>query len=162
MPDIIVNTSPLQYLFQLGKIELLHTIYGDILVPFNVKEEIDAGRILQINLPNIENYSWMKIVKSSNIGLISFPSILGKGEKEGIAVTLERPGSTFILDDMNARKFATVLGIKITGTLGILLKAKEQKYLSSIRPYLDKMIELGFRIHPNTYQSMLELANEKE
>ncbi len=161
MPEIIVNTSPLQYLYQLGQVDLLKNLYRQILVPFHVKEEIDAGRKLHVELPIIENYPWMKIIKSSNIGLIAFPSILGKGEKEGMAIALEYPESTFILDDLNARKFATALGIKITGTLGILLKAKEQMHLTSISPYLDKLTQLGFRIHPNTYENMLEIAKEK-
>ncbi len=161
MPEVIVNTSPIQYLYQLGQIELLQILYGDILLPFYVKEEIDTGLEYHLELPIIEKYSWMKITKSSNLGLIAFPSILGKGEKECIAIALENQQSTVVLDDLNARKFAKALGIKITGTLGLLLKAKEEKHLTSIRPCLDKLIQLGFRIHPNTYKDMLSLSQEK-
>ncbi|MBK6605249.1 MAG: DUF3368 domain-containing protein [Leptospiraceae bacterium] len=125
-----------------------------------MKEEIDAGRKHHLELPIIENYSWMKITKSSNIGLISFPSILGKGEKECIAIALENPQSTIILDDWNARKFALALEIQVTGTFGILLKAKERKHIPFVRPFLEKLILLGFRIHPETYKNILILANE--
>ena len=133
MPEIIINTSPLQYLYQIGKLEILQSLYGEILVPYHVREEINAGRNLQFDLPVIENYSWMKVVQSSNFGLIAFPSILGKGEKEAMAIALEYPNSTLILDDQNARKFAKALGIRITGTLGVLLKAKECNYIDSVQ-----------------------------
>ena len=72
MPEVIVNTSPIQYLYQLGQIELLQILYGDILLPFYVKEEIDTGLEYNLELPIIEKYSWMKITKSSNLGLIAF------------------------------------------------------------------------------------------
>jgi hypothetical protein len=54
MPDVIVNTSPLQYLFQLGLLELLPSRYDRVIVPETVVLELDRGRELGCSLPDVE------------------------------------------------------------------------------------------------------------
>ncbi|OQA42177.1 MAG: hypothetical protein BWY52_02296 [Chloroflexi bacterium ADurb.Bin325] len=73
---------------------------------------------------------------------------------------LERPGSLLVLDDSLARRVAESLGLRFTGTLGLLLDAKHAGFIPAVRPLLDQLQELRFRFAPHTRQAVLELAGE--
>jgi len=65
-----------------------------------------------------------------------------------------------ILDDALARQYARMLNLKLTGTLGVLLKAKEAGLLPALAPVLERLQHLRFRIDPQTRQAVLRLAGE--
>lgn len=69
-----------------------------------------------------------------------------KGEASAIALALELPESTIILDDFRARKVAERLKVNFTGTIGVIIKAKLQGIISSIKPLLSKIKQTNFRI----------------
>ena len=85
---------------------------------------------------------------------------LGDGEKEVLVLGLETPDSLLILDDRHARRYALALGLKISGTLGVILLAKERGILEAVKPALARLEALGFRLGHKTRQSVLELAGE--
>jgi predicted nucleic acid-binding protein len=64
---------------------------------------------------------------------------IDSGESSAIALALETPGSTIILDDYKARKIADQLGLMFTGTIGVIIKAKLSGIIPSIKPFLEKM-----------------------
>ena len=84
---------------------------------------------------------------------------LARGEKEVIALGLEISDSLAIIDDGLARSYAKDLGIKITGTIGVLLKAKKIGYLDLIKSILKELIMLGFYLDKTTHDTVLKLAN---
>ena len=86
---------------------------------------------------------------------------LGNGEKEVLALGLETPGCLLVLDDRNARRHAEAEGLEITGTLGILVLAKERGVIDTVRPILDRLQELQFRIAVGTREMVLDLAEEQ-
>jgi hypothetical protein len=69
-------------------------------------------------------------------------------------------GVTLILDDSKARESAGRLGLKFTGTLGVLLEAKRVGLLAEVSPHLDRLDELGFRVAGETRLAVLRLAGE--
>lgn len=87
---------------------------------------------------------------------------LGDGEKEVLALGLEATNALLVLDDRNARRYAIAAGLELTGTLGILVLAKERGLIDSIRPALDRLQELQFRLSAATRQMVLNLAGEEE
>ena len=72
---------------------------------------------------------------------------LGPGEGEVLALALELAGATVILDDGLARRVAAMLGIRLRGTLGLLLDAKKIGFIQSVAPLVDQLQALGFRLH---------------
>ena len=64
-------------------------------------------------------------------------------------------------DDMLGRKIAKLQNIKITGTAGILLKAKKEKLIKELAPLLDNLIKEGFYISEKLIVYLLEIAEEK-
>jgi len=75
-------------------------------------------------------------------------------------LALEMPGSIAVLDDALARRVAIAKGIPIKGTLGLLLDAKRAGYLTAVKPSLDRLHELNFRLTQETREAVLKLAGE--
>ena len=77
---------------------------------------------------------------------------LHAGEVEVMILAQESPGADLvILDDNAAKKTAKFLGLKVTGTLGVILKAKKENYIQKVTPRMSQLIENGFYISPEVY-----------
>ena len=160
MAEIIVNTSPLQYLHQVGQLELLPKLFGRVTVPGAVVQEIAAGRRLGMDLPTVEKLAWVEVRDPASPAGVLLAWDLGAGESSSLSLALERPGAWVVLDDRLARQAAASLGIPVLGTAGVLLRSKRQGCLTAVRPVLDRLTALGFRLDPNTRQIILRLASE--
>lgn len=160
MPNIIVDTSVIQYLYHANLFDLLFKIYHQVTIPKGVFDEISAGLALGVSLPNLNDLTWVNIVPVTVEQLIPALPNLGTGEREVISLAMSLPDALAILDDGLARAYARELNITFTGTLGVLLKAKQEEHLNVIRPVLDQLNTIGFRIDAKTQQLVLKLAGE--
>jgi uncharacterized protein len=160
MPEVITDTSPIQYLYQIAQLDLLSTLYGQIRMPQAVADELAQGRTQGISLPDPDSLSWITLCSVSPSTLIPDLPTLGAGEREALSLAISIPDSLVILDDALARSYAQQLNISITGTLGVLLKGKQSGYLEEIAPLLDELDVLNFRLAPATRAAVLKLANE--
>jgi uncharacterized protein len=86
---------------------------------------------------------------------------LHAGESEAITLALERRCDAIILDDKMARETAGRLGLRVIGTLGLLILAKEKGVVSEIRPLIIQMMDrISFRLSPVVLNKVLSLLNE--
>ena len=85
---------------------------------------------------------------------------LGAGDRAALALALEGSGSVVLLDDGLAHRHAKLLGLRITGTLGVLLKAKRVGLLAGVAPAIERLTALRFRLDPATRAAVLGLAGE--
>jgi predicted nucleic acid-binding protein len=130
-------------------------------LPQAVADELAEGRNLGVSLPDPVTLSWLILRQAQDLTpLASVVNVLGAGEREALALALEIPDSIVLLDDAPARRYARRLGIKFTGTLGVLLKAKQSGHLTTALPILDQLDSLGFRLDSVTRASVLKLACE--
>lgn len=162
MPEVISNTSPLQYLHQLDLLHLLPELVGRIVVAPAVEEELAAGQKLGVSLPDLRTLDWVTIRRPASRTAAPLIYDLGPGEAETLMLALETPGSVAILDDGMARRVAEVLGISFTGTLGVLLDAKRAGLVAELRPVLDTLQALRFRLSPRARLAVLEKAGETD
>jgi len=161
LPEVISNTSPLQYLHQLGLLDLLPGLVGSITVPPAVVEELEAGRALGLDLPDVPSLCWIIIRSSERSVELSQAQDLGRGETEVLHLAFEATGEVIlILDDARAREAAKVMRLKYTGTLGVLLEAKRAGLLQTVKPQLERLDALGFRLARHTREAVLRLAGE--
>lgn len=86
--------------------------------------------------------------------------ILDPGEAPAIALAYDYQNVLLIIDDLKARKEAVSLGFKITGTLGVLLKLKNEGLIISMKQKISQLIEIGFRISSLIIDEMLKDAGE--
>jgi predicted nucleic acid-binding protein len=159
MREVVSNTSPLLYLHQLGSIDLLPALYAEVLVPMSVVDELSAGRAAGHDVPNVTALPWASVVSSPTLALLALATDLGRGEAEAIAIAHER-NALLILDDGLARRHARLIGVNLTGTLGVLLKAKAAGHIPQLAPLVARLTELGFRLAEQTREAVLKLANE--
>jgi uncharacterized protein len=160
LPEVICNTSPLQYLHQIGQLSILPALAGSIIVPPSVQVELDAGILKGLDLPMVENLRWVRIQSPISAKAASLITDLGPGESQVLLLALEMPGSVALLDDALARRVAIAKGIPIKGTLGLLLDAKRMGQLATVEPSLDRLQGLGFRLAQQTREAVLVLAGE--
>jgi predicted nucleic acid-binding protein len=160
MPEVISDTSPIQYLHQAGLLHVLPSLYTRLILPQGVVGEIEAGRSRGVDLPDVSVLSWIEIRKVANLPLLRLSPDLGQGEKEVLALALECSGPLVILDDALARRHADLLEIPRTGTIGVLLKAKQENLLLRIAPVLQRLTDLGFYLSAATRDAVLHLADE--
>jgi predicted nucleic acid-binding protein len=152
------DTSVIQYLFQVGLLDLLFTLYPKITIPEAVAKELAEGQEHRVELPNEEAMSRFKVQKVAVPQSIKTLKALGNGEQEVLA--LASPDILVLLDDAVARQHARALGLRFTGTLGVLLKAKQSGLLIEVKSILDKLERKGFRLDKKTRAAVLELSGE--
>lgn len=136
MSDIICNTSPLQYLYQLEMLHVLQTLAGHIIVPPAVIDELAVGRAQGVSLPDLMVLEWVTVRPVASAAVLPLITDLGPGETEVLALALESSDAIVILDDALARQVASTLAIRFRGTLGLLLDAKQAGLISSVAPLL--------------------------
>jgi len=129
-------------------------------VPESVVQEVHCGLARGVALPDLDSLPWVRICGARNAAVLPLAVSLGAGEREVLALAVESVDPLVILDDALARRFAVRLQLRLTGTLGLLLKAKKTGRIESVRPYLDRLEELRFRVDRATRRSVLTLADE--
>jgi predicted nucleic acid-binding protein len=162
MPEVIADTSPIQYLYQIALLDVLNVLYGRIIIPEAVAAELNVGREGGISLPDVSSIDWMTVKRPLGHAILPIVPDLGPGEREAIALAIETTDSLLILDDALARRHAQLLRIKMTGTLGVLLKAKQTGHLKAVEPAMDRLEALGFFLDASTRSAVLKLAQEYE
>ena|ERR1017187_4973853 len=151
MPDCIISdTSCLILLTNIGELDILQRVYGRIITTPEVAIEY------KLELPE-----WIEIAIPSNKELQHFlEQYIDKGEASAIALAAEKKDSIVILDDYSARKMAEKLDLKITGTLGVIIKAKKEYKINSVELYINKLKAVNFRISNAFIEEALKEAGE--
>jgi uncharacterized protein len=125
MPTIS-NTSPLLYLHHTRRLDVLRQLYQRVSAAPAVLSELRAGAALGVPVPDPADLEWLSPLHVLHPQLMPLVTDLGPGEAETIALGLEHPGSLVILDDLLARRVARAAGLRLTGTLGVLLRPNAQ------------------------------------
>ncbi|GIW94324.1 MAG: DUF3368 domain-containing protein [Pirellulaceae bacterium] len=152
MPEglTVSNSSCLIVLEAVGQLNLLRQLYSRVNVPETVAKEFGSA------LP-----AWCEVRAVTNQSLVQTLKLdLGTGEAEAIALSIECSASRLILDDKKARRVARQLNQPVTGTLAILLRAKERGLLSNVRTVLDALVAANFRVSNTLVQEVLREAGE--
>jgi len=156
----VVNASPLIILAKVDQILLLKDLCEEMAIPSGVKEEIDEGP------ENDSARIWLKrdgkkwVRDSGPINPVISAWDLGQGETEVLNWAYEHPGYEAILDDKAAKNCASSVHIKVHGTIGIILLAKQEGIIEKVSPILNRLPKVGFRIHPAILAAAKKLAHE--
>jgi predicted nucleic acid-binding protein len=148
----VCNASPLIGFERLGRLDLLQSLTRNLLIPPAVGREVFDARTPP---------DWVEVCPLSSA---SSPALLaprlGDGESEAIALARELGDCILLLDDLAARRVAQSLQIRVSGTVGLMVQAKQRGLVTSIRPLLDELLSYDFRISPRLYALALKQAGE--
>jgi predicted nucleic acid-binding protein len=160
LSDIICDTSPIQYLYQLELIHILPALADQVIAPPAVMDELSVGRTLGVSLPDPAELDWMTVRRPVSEPALPLVTDLGPGETEVLMLALELSESVAVLDDALARRVAETMDLRLTGTLGLLLDAKNAGLVPAITPLLDQLQVLRFRLVAHTRAAIIDLAGE--
>ncbi|GHT40756.1 hypothetical protein AGMMS49965_09510 [Bacteroidia bacterium] len=152
MPEIavITDTSCLIALTKTDAIGLLRQLYHEVVVTEDILEEFGEPLPEWIKVKSVTNKNYQQLLEAT----------LDRGESSAIALSIELENALLIIDDLKGRREAKRLGLKMTGTLGMLFSAKQKGLIPALKPYLDRLQAVDFRISPIIVQELLVLSNE--
>lgn len=156
----ICDASPLILLAKVGCADLLSVLPDKLIVPEAVAREVAAGSVDSPARKWIrENRQRFVRTTGSEVPAIASWD-LGPGESAVLSIAHERSGWTVVIDDLAGRRCAEALGISVTGTVGVVLLAKEEERITEARPVLEKLVRKGLRASDSLLKEALRLAGE--
>ena len=166
MPKVISDSSPLMNLSGIGRLYLVHEQFGAVVIPPSVWNEIILNSDTLPGSSEVKKAcddGWISIAKPGNTTVVDLLGLgLHRGEAEAIALAVELHSSLILLDDADARIAATALGLRKTGVIGILIKAKTDGKIDSLREELNALMDrMGFYIDEELYGQALSSVGEK-
>ncbi|MFW6282154.1 MAG: DUF3368 domain-containing protein [bacterium] len=157
---VIFNSSPLINLSKIKSLDLIEKIYGQVIIPEAVNEEVVISGKNKENVEKIVKLiekEILKVVKVKNRSLVkSFQMNLDYGESEVLALAIDMDASLIIIDEKEARQVADTYNLNKTGFIGILIKAEKLGLIDSAIDLIDLAIEKGFRINKKLYIKLKE------
>lgn len=162
MPDrpVVLNNTPLVALWATGRLDLFRDLFGTVLIPQAVEEEFLAVETASRSRALAEA-PWVKSVAIAQPRRVLAYTGLDQGEAEVLTLAEERDAQLVIIDERRGRRFAERMGIPLTGTLGVLLLAKEAGLIPSVSAVISKLQEAGLFLAPSLIQKTLEIAGEQ-
>jgi predicted nucleic acid-binding protein len=148
MRKVIVNSTPLIALCKVNQLELLRELYTEITIPEAVFQEVTAKND-SVKRKILENGAWIHVQSvSDTIDRRMYKAKLHDGEVEVMILAQEIKADLVIIDDNAARKTAVYLGLPLTGTVGVLLRAKAEGLVPKVMPIVDSMEQNGLYYGP--------------
>lgn len=147
---VIADTSCFIVLEKINELSLLNNIYREVITTPEIATEFNKP------LPD-----WISIIETKNkLVQRELEAKIDVGEASAIALGLEIPNCSIILDDLKARKLAASLKLDFTGTLGVIVKAKQLNLIDSVKPIIRKLREAGLRFSDEIEKDILNQAKE--
>ena len=159
--EIVINTSPLiAIVAAMGDFNVLQSLYTNVIVTFEVSQEILIGGTKGLGVTEFQADFWLqKQTVPVNISPILLNS-LDIGEASVIQLALNNNISTVCIDEAVGRRIARVSGLAVTGSIGILLRAKKEGYPLSIKTAIEKMLNHNIRLSQRVINFALKEADE--
>lgn len=155
---VISNTTPLIALTLIGRLDLLRQLYGTVTIPTAVRDELRAARSGAVAV-DLESLPWIRIIAASD-SRVQLIVGLDRGEAEVVALAEELSADLVLIDERLGRRYAQRLGIPLSGTLGVLLKAKTQGYVPALAPLIEALRQSGIHLSQALVEEALRLADE--
>src|SRR5580765_4415457 len=157
MPAPPADTSHLVAFSAIDRLDVLRGIFPEVTVPLAVMAELEAGEWKEAEavLREIRLNTWMRIGPvCAEAFPVAPPARLGAGEIETLRLAFSWKLNALV-DDREARRFAARIGVKVVGSLGVLVKAKALGLISAVRPLVEGMLDHGIRLNSELVSHVL-------
>ena len=149
----------------MDRFKLLHDFYDTVLIPPAVWREVveeAEGRPGAREVDEAVRQGWFEVVPVNDDALVRLlRRDLDDGEAEAIALAIEQPCDVILLDESEARNVAATFSLRKTGIIGLLLRAKQEGRITSLKAELDRVRDdAGFWIHDDLYRYALTRVGE--
>jgi predicted nucleic acid-binding protein len=156
---VIINNSPLVFLWILNLLPLLRELYTDVWIPEDVQEEFLRTETMA-RRSSLDNAPWIRTVSLADPQSASVYGRLDQGEASVLALAKEHDAHLVIIDEKKAREEAKRIGLPVRGTVGVLLEAKKKGLIDAIKPLLETLHDNGMYLEQSFIDDVLQLAEE--
>lgn len=158
---VVSDTTPLISLLKIGRIDLLENLFGQVLIPQAVFDELTADERFQREADQIRRKRFMKVRAVQNpesADILKRATGLDRGESEAIVLTDELHADLLLMDEAKGRAVSFQMGFKIMGTIGVLMAAYEENELTAeeVRACVQGLQRAGRHISQKHYQMLLD------
>ncbi|MCK9452273.1 MAG: DUF3368 domain-containing protein [Bacteroidales bacterium] len=160
MHKIVSNTTPIISLLKLNRLEILQQLYSKIYIPLAVYQEIEAGKE-KVYYKDLSEIKWINISQINDKQALKYFIELDAGEAEAIILATELNADLMIIDEKLGRFHAKHADLKVTGTIGILIKAKRAGLVDKLRPLLEELIDKDVWINKKLVVEILKEVDEE-
>ncbi len=158
---LVINTGPLLAIIAAtGDLEVLKKLYRDVYVPWEVCQEIQTGGTNRFGIEAFENAIWLKKEPAALKIAPLLSNSLDTGEASVIQLALDRNISTVCIDETVGRRIARLSNLSLTGSLGVLLRARREGQVGSLHSIMVKMKDHGIWISDRVINNVLILEKE--
>ncbi|MGA2268032.1 MAG: DUF3368 domain-containing protein [Bryobacteraceae bacterium] len=159
---VVSDTSPILNLARIGRLELLASLYQQVLIPPAVSAELAFSRDDVFPITDVASIPWLMIGTPRDQDRVQeLRDKLDAGEAEAIVLAVERQAELLLVDERRGRRTAEALGLRTTGLLGVLAEAKRAGLIELAKPVLDELIQNArFWIGPDLYREVLAKLDE--
>jgi predicted nucleic acid-binding protein len=147
---IISDTSCLILLTNIGELQLLEKMGKEVIVTPEISLEFGENLPGWIKVGAAQDNHYQKLLERE----------IDKGEASAIILSLEIADSILLIDDLKGRKIAEQLGLRYSGSFGLILRAKQEGFITSIKPLIDRIRKTDFRYSEKLLYAILEQAGE--
>lgn len=159
---IVADSGPIISFARAGRLDLLKQVTNELTIPDAVFEEIVASGADRPGTKEVDQGLWIKRATVQDRSLLEkMPGKLSRGESEAILLAKEL-GAYLLVDELEARKEASRLGISYFGSLRIIKEARDRGLISKAKPILDELIASSTYLDENLYQRFLQEMGEEE
>lgn len=158
---VVSDTTPLISLLKIGRIDLLENLFGQVLIPQAVFDELTADERFQREADQIRRKRFMRVRAVQNpesADILKRATGLDRGESEAIVLTDELHADLLLMDEAKGRVVSFQMGFKIMGTIGVLMAAYEENELTAeeVRACVQGLQRAGRHISQKHYQMLLD------
>jgi uncharacterized protein len=155
---VVSNTTPLIALAEIGRLDLLRLLFGNLVIPPAVQREVQ-NPVARAALEQAANWITVQILKDV-LAVRLLDETLDLGESEAIVLAQQLSATWLVVDEYTARRRAAQLGLRVVGTLGVLLMCKSHGLVKTVKPILDELRGNEFHIGDDLYHLVLKEAHE--
>lgn len=158
---VVSDTTPLISLLKIERLDLLNKLFGQVLIPQAVFDELTADGRFKLEADQIRQKKFIIVRAVKNpeaASLLKRATGLDQGESEAIILTDELTADLLLMDEAKGRTVSFQMGFKIMGTIGILMAAYEENELTAdeVRECVEGLQNAGRHISQKHYQMLLD------
>lgn len=162
---VVSDTTPLISFLKMEKLDLLGKLFGKVLIPQAVFDELTIDERFRLEAEQIKQKQFISVEPVRNpesVSILKRATGLDQGESEAIVLTDELKADLLLMDEAKGRSVSNQMGFKIMGTIGVLMAAYEEHELNAneVKECVDGLQRAGRHIGRKHYQMLLDMLGD--
>lgn len=162
---VVSDTTPLISLLKIERLDLLEKLFGNVLIPQAVYEELTVDERFKLEAEQLKQKEFITVRAVKNLDSVSIlkrATGLDQGESEAIVLTDEVKAELLLMDEAKGRAVSNEMGFRIMGTIGVLMAAYEEHELTSeeVKECVSGLQRAGRHIGQRHYQMLLDMLKD--